>query len=210
MGRNSRSNHAARKKRKQRVASKEAHRRMEDGPFGASENSALNLLVGMWEQLDEADMCTGTVVLHENGAFECQDGLCTEATIFDLSHAGSPIVQCSDSSLKASRHACVRCWNRRPHEIEPVCGGMVITHPTGEQECTANRMIGGHGCPGVGQAHAVRVPCKTLAQCKLCGTDNEAAKERAMRDRRPRAERRVTHHGGLLRVKTAPSSENVN
>lgn len=205
MGRNSRSRHEARKKKQKQQASRAAHRRREEGPFGTSENAALNLLVGMWEQLDhEATICHGPVVLHENGAFECKAEQCTEVTIFDRTHAGAEIVRCSAQSLKSTRHACVRCWNKHPHEVEPVCGGMVIIHSTGEQECTANQMLGGQTCPGVRMPHAVTVPCRTLEECERCGTDNKAEKDRRMREAQTRDERRSAHHGSLLRLKQVP------
>lgn len=180
MSRNSKANNAARKRKKK---AQQRQRQQEHAKLLPAEESALSILVAVWQMLDEdTNVCAGQIVLHTNGAFECQGGLCTDRTIFDHKHLAPTIRRCSEKAVETTRVGCERCWSVHDHETEPTCGGVRIVHLDRSVECTANSMLGDYGCAGAGQPHWVTVPCRALSQCALCGTDNEAMRAQILRD----------------------------
>lgn len=182
MSRNSRAHNAARKRKKKRQQARQVLIKLTPG-----ESTAISLIVGMWElqaarHTGSEPVCAGQIVSHDNGAFECVGGTCTPATIFQHEHIITTVAQCHDKGITHTYTGCSRCWSCHPRQEQIACGGMVVVHCDGSLECTVNRLTQEGACPGVSQVHALTIPCEAQKQCELCGTDNEAIREKALRD----------------------------
>ncbi|MBM7790202.1 hypothetical protein [Tenggerimyces flavus] len=111
--------------------------------------------------------CSGPVVVHADGAFECRGPWCPGATkVFHPSSAIDPCHPVQDVGASAiGGHACVRCAAGHLEDLgELACPGMEITHDDGRFDCSA-----GENCLGDHAPHMTARSCRLLGACD-CGT----------------------------------------
>ncbi|MFV2116538.1 hypothetical protein ACFHW0_30020 [Micromonospora sp. LOL_025] len=125
-----------------------------------AELSTVQFLAVAMGRVPRQPVCSGPLLVHADGAFECHgDGCPGETVVF---HHEDIIDPCSRQPQIQTGHACQRCVAHSENAalIGPSCTGVEIEHDDGTTECSE-----GDACVGADELHGSGRSCRVFGPC---------------------------------------------
>lgn len=129
-----------------------------------AELSTVQLIAAKMGMVPRQPSCSGPLLVHLDGAFECHGPDCPGGLA--VFHSDDVLDPCTRHPQIRTWHACPRCLTHSDNAVlaEHTCTGQQIEHDDGTYDCTA-----GERCLGPDELHMSSITCRLLGPCtKAC------------------------------------------
>lgn len=148
------------KKPRQHTRTDRSESRITPDSIPETELNTVEMIARVMVTLPKQPSCTGPLVVHSDGAYECHGPHCPGATT--IYHSDDAVEPCQIHPELQLCHPCPRCLVHadNPQMIEHACSGLQLEHDDGTMEC-AN----GDACLGDDILHVSSQSCRFAGPC---------------------------------------------